>query len=67
MPLESYRLIPMAALRNCRLEMAINPYAFFTSHANMDRKNWTITKFRLNVELIDFGPSMEGLALMLLQ
>jgi len=56
MPLESYRLIPMLALRNVRIELGINPYTFFTSHESMKRTGWLITKFRLNVELIDFGP-----------
>jgi hypothetical protein len=56
MPLESYRLLPMAALRNVVLEASINPYTFFTSHMKMNRTGWKINTFKLKVELIDFGP-----------
>lgn len=60
MPLDSYRLLPMAALKNVQLECWINPFAFFTSHEWMRREGWIINKFSLNVELIDFGPAVEN-------
>ena len=45
MPLESYRLLPMAALRNVVVECYLNRYAFFTSHKNMKRDAWKLNKF----------------------
>jgi len=68
MPQESFKLLPMSALRDLVIEFQLNPYAFFTSGLKpgvsdtdplgnpYKRDTWAITRFEIVVEMSDFGP-----------
>lgn len=72
MPRKSYKLIPMAALKDLVIELQLNPYAFFSSGypatndptMSLDmvqpyrRDGWQVSKCEIVCELVEFEDSV---------